>query len=263
MLARYGRRDPGPVPCRAVGAACTICALALALAGCEESKEPLASVKPTKIEPVLEKKVEKAPTFSVDASGVRVGFELFIIEGTNGPSGLLKLQEEIAAQRKWVDGQEVAIEIHRKAKLPWVTTYLAALEDKGATAFAITTGTRDEYPKTVTFSALGSVKDASECSVVTMIQEGGNTATWKRSGSPARRRRPGLGGPDLSTTGATIESVAQSCKTSNTVFVSAEPETPWGLVYDLAASTAVLKEASFSRRALLSTTPVAGKAVQL
>lgn len=234
--------------------------------GCEEKKPPpkiLKQDQSLKVDPVVEVKREKAkkpPAFTVDESGARVGYELFLVDR---PNGIEELKKELDLQKDYVAGKELTVSIERKAKLPWVQTFLSALEEKGASGFVLKSKTRPDYPKSLNFATLSSVKDAPQCSVVTMIQEGGTTATWTLAGGKARQRKRGLGGPDLSTTASTIESVAKACKKSDVLFVSADPVMQWGLVYDLAASTAGLEDASFGRRVLLPETPTVGKKVNL
>lgn len=242
------------------------CLLLLAAClGCEEPAKPQAldTASNFKVEEPAKPSappVERPPTFEIDMSSPKLGYERYLVEH---PNDVEKLRTELSAKREFIDGKALSLTVDRQAKLEWVTTYLSLLEAFGATSFAITTDTRGDYPKTVTFSTQAALKQAPSCSVISIIGEDRTTSTWQLSGGKARQRRRGLGGPDLSTTGTTIESVAKGCKGSDTVFVSGHESVNWGLIYDLAASTAVLEKVRFEHWGLLAPTPTPGKRVTL
>ena len=96
-----------------------------------------------------------------------------------------------------------------------------------------------------------------------MILGDRSAAIWKVSGGTAIKRAKGLAGPDLSTTGETIERFAKGCKASNMFFVSADETVEWGRAYDLAASTRGLEGVKFDTMVLLEKTPTAGRKVDL
>ena len=101
------------------------------------------------------------------------------------------------------------------------------------------------------------------CAVVGMILEDRSAAIWKFAGGTAIKKAKGLAGPDLSTTGETIERFGKGCKGSNMFFVSAGETVEWGLAYDLAASTRSLSDVKFDNLVLLEKTPTSGRKVEL
>jgi hypothetical protein len=237
-------------------------ALGAAALGCEEppTPEPLKN-EALKLEPVIEdkpKQTDTPPLFEVDDASAKISHSRYLLDR---PEGKAKLEATLSEHAKHIDGKELAIKINRKAQLPWVTTLLAGLEAHGANGFEITTETRREYPSKLSFSTTGSAKNAAACSVVAMIQEDRSTVVWKLGGGGARKRGRGLGGPDLSTTALSMESVAGACKASDTLFVGAHEVVEWGLVYDLAASSTKLEEQKFAHRVLLHSTPKPGKKI--
>ncbi len=241
-----------------------LCAVGLVSVACEEqpAPEPLKA-DPLELEPVVEEKPVAAkgpPRFEVDETSAKVGYDRFMLDKADGKT---KLDAALDAQKAHVEGKAIELSISRKAKLPWVATMLDALDSHGASSFTIRTETRSDYPASVEFSPASGAKGAASCSPVATIQQDRSTVVWKLGGGGARRRGRGLGGPDLSTTGLSIESTAKACKAADSLFVSADPEIEWGLVYDLAASTKQLEEVRFEHRVLLPDTPKTGKKVEL
>jgi hypothetical protein len=79
----------------------------------------------------------------------------------------------------------------------------------------------------------------------------------------AGKRGKGMAGPDLTLTGETIETRAKSCPESQVIFVAGAEGVDWGLVYDLAALTKRLSKVHFAEAAIVPTTPVPGRPVEL
>jgi hypothetical protein len=67
----------------------------------------------------------------------------------------------------------------------------------------------------------------------------------------------------MAMTADNLEAAARRCKDSDFVFVSADEDVEWGLVYDLAAATQTLEKAKLGRVVLLEPSPVAGRPVKL
>lgn len=243
-------------------------AMVLSTTACDEPKAPeplknaelkLESPSPTPADSP-DKDSEKVPTFEIDESSAKVGYSRYLIDRADG---LAKLRSELEAQKAHIDGKELKVVIARKAKLPWVTTYLASLEAMGARAFEVETPTRADYPNHVRFTATKQVEGLPACTPVSVIQEDRTTVTWKLGGGSQSRRGRGLGGPDLSTTGLSIERLAKACPKGKTVVVGAHQAVTWGLLYDLAASTSRIEDTSFEQRVLLLQDPQPGKRVDI
>ncbi len=198
------------------------------------------------------------PEFSVSAGGAKIGWTYF-----GGADTEKKLGAEIAEDKEFVAGKNVAVNVDRQAKLGMVATMLHALEDGGATSMTITTDSRPEYPKTVTFVTRAAGRSAPECSVVAEVLAERKNAVWSLRGGTAIKSSKGLAGPDMVVTADHLQSAAKRCKESSFVFVSAEEGVEWGLVYDLAAASQVLEKAKLDKVVLLYPAPIAGRPVKV
>lgn len=243
----------------------TIAALALAASACDDPpkktnpfEDPNAANKPP---PITESpKPQGPPEFAIYAEGPKIGWTNLLLEKDDGPQ---KLAEEIDANKEYVDGKSVPIQIDRKAKLTWVIQFTSALAKAGATAFDISTSSRPDYPKKVTFTPLGKVGAPPPCSVVAKVLSERRNAVWSLKGGTAVKSPKGLAGPDMAMTADNLARAAKRCEESNTVFVAADEDVEWGLLYDLAAATQTVEDAKFSTVVLLPDNPVAGRPVQL
>jgi biopolymer transport protein ExbD len=215
------------------------------------------TVEPPKI--VAPPKPEGPPEFVVAAEGPKVAWTYVMLEK---PDGKQKLRSEIGEHSKFVSGKDVALKAERPAKLAHVSEMMQALFEAGATSIAVSTDTRTEFPKTVTFSPRKSAS-TSPCSVVAKVLSERRIAVWPLKGGTAVKSPKGLAGPDLSMAGASLESAATRCKGSDVVLVSADEDVEWGLAYDLSAATQKLEKAHFGKVVLLLPPPVAGRPVKL
>lgn len=250
-----------------------VCAGLLA-AACEDEKPqrnpfdpgPNATKQPP---PITETpKPQGPPELSLDAVGAKVGFTQFVLQEdaqdpTRVSSNLEKLKQAIEAVRDQFTGKDVHVSASRETKTAWVVRMLSDLDQIGATALYVRTDTRKEFSSELQFQLDKKVANAPSCSVVAIVLEDRGTAVWKLSGGTASKRSKGFAGPDLSMTGDTLERYYKGCKQSDTLFVSGAEGIQWGLVYDLAASAKKLEKANFSRLALLSEPPTAGRPVRL
>jgi hypothetical protein len=200
------------------------------------------------------------PDFEIDSIGAKVGFERTL---TDNAEGLAHLRSELSEQKKYVEGQDLTVRVDRRAKLPWVSTYLEELFKSGARSVKIKTDSREGYPTDLDFLPQSQASGAPGCSVVGMILDDRSTAAWKLSGGTASRRQKGMAGPDLSMTGETLERMGKQCKDSNKFFVSGAESVEWGLVYDLAATSQRLDKYKFERMVLLAETPTPGHPIKL
>lgn len=239
----------------------------LLTSACEDRPAPKPlEAAPLELEPALEEQPKEPkpsagpPRFEIDETSAKVGYTRLFLDKADGPA---KLSAELQAQASHVEGKAIELSISRRAKLPWVSAMLGALAERGASSFTVATETRSDYPTSVEFAPAQAAKSAPPCSPVAAITEDRATVVWKLGGGGARRRGRGLGGPDLSTTGLSIEALSKACKAADTVFVSADSSLEWGLVYDLAASTTRLEETKFTRRVLLPPSLDVGKRVAL
>lgn len=200
------------------------------------------------------------PELSIDDLGPKVGFSRVLLDK---PEGRDKLREELTANKQHYEGKEATLSVIRKAKLVWVTTLMSELGKIGASKVIVKTETRKEFPGELAFTPQAKAPTPEPCAVVGMILEDRSAAVWKIAGGTAIKRAKGLAGPDLSTTGETIERFAKGCKGSSMFFVSADETVEWGLAYDLAASTRSLEDVKLDTLVLLEKTPTAGRKVEL
>lgn len=238
----------------------------LGLGACDDpppKKNPFEGPKKDTVEPPKDAAPPKPagpPELGIDDLGPKVGFSRVLLDK---PEGRDKLREELTQNKQHYEGKEATLSVIRKAKLAWVTTMLSELGKIGATKVIVKTETRKDYPGELPFTPEVKAPTPEPCAVVGMILDDRSAAVWKISGGTAIKRAKGLAGPDLSTTGETIERFAKGCKGSNVFFVSAQEGVEWGLAYDLAASTRVLEDVKLEAFVLLEKTPTAGRKVEL
>ncbi len=234
----------------------------VALTGCEDA--PKKTTDPAKDAPVTAPaapmpKKEVAPELEIDTVSTKVGFERALLQN---PEGRAKLTQLLGDAKKWIEGQEVRVVVDRKAKVPWVATYLEELGKVGPSKITIRTETRKDYSPDQRFTPEAKAK-APACSLVAMVTSDFGTAVWRLSGGVASKRGRGMAGPDLSMTGETIERLGKTCSDSNTFFVSVAEGVEWGLAFDLAASSRVLEKVKFEDTVLLREIPTPGHKVDI
>jgi len=235
-----------------------------ALCGCEDApkKNPFDPPKdapiPAPPASAIPKK-ETAPDLEIDTVSTKVGFERALL---HNPEGRARLTQLLTDAKKWIEGQEVRVVVDRKAKVPWVVTYLDELGKLGPSKITIRTDTRKDYNQDQRFTPEAKAK-APPCSLVAMVTSNFETAVWRLSGGVASKRGRGMAGPDLSMTGETIERMGKACPDSSTFFVSVADGVEWGLAFDLAASSRVLEKVKFEDTVLLGEIPTPGHKVDL
>jgi biopolymer transport protein ExbD len=251
---------------RSVGVLCfwTV-VLGLAGVGCEDpppKTNPFENPAAPKQPPPITETPKSAgpPDFQILAEGPKIGWTNILLEKADGPK---KLREEIAANSEFVNGKDLALTIDRKAQLPWVREMLSALDEAGATGFEITTTTRPEFATKTKLAPLSKAKSAPSCSVVSKVLSERRNAVWHLKGGTAIRSPKGLAGPDMAMTVDNLGRAAKACKESTTLFVSADDDVEWGLVYDLAAAARTIEGAPFDTVALIPAPPTAGRPVEL
>lgn len=273
MLRPMGRTKVLTSMLRVRGALWTgaLALLALSVAsGCDEAKEPSAAPKvsveePEEVEPP-QPVTKTAERLSVDEIGPLIGYSRVVLTDSDDKpvrGAEERLTTELSAQKEFIAGKEITLEVSRKAKPGWVASYLRALAPLGASKISIATESRTEFPKSIPFVPEDDAKSsAPPCSLAGIITEDRGTAIWRLSGGTARKRGRGMGGPDLTMTGDTIVSMAKGCD-SDYFVVGAAPGIEWGLIYDLAASAMVLEKAHVTRAVLPTEALVAGTKIKL
>jgi biopolymer transport protein ExbD len=234
------------------------------IAGCDSKPKtnPFETKKDTITPPPITEppKPKGPPELTVSAEGPKVGWTYILLEK---PDGKQKLAQEIGANAEHVSGKDVPLRVDRNAKLAHVGEMVSALAAAGAASIVVSTDTRPEFPKMVKFASLASAKSAPACSVVAKVLSERRNAVWALKGGTAVKSPKGLAGPDMAMTQDSLEAAARRCKDSDTVFISADEDVEWGLVYDLAAATQKLEKARLGRVVLVEPAPVAGRPVKL
>ncbi len=248
---------------------CTLFVGALCTVGCDESKNqnqetPKAAAAEPEEEVAMPVVPKGPPEFSIDDISPKVGFSRTVLEKDGKPyaQGLEQLKKDLADAKEYIAGKTVTVTVHRQAKVAWVAAYLETLAELGPGAIEIATESRKDYPQKVKAAAAGAVDSPKKCSLVGMILDDRSTAIWRLSGGTARKRSRGMGGPDLTMTGETIERMAKTCQDSSVFFVQGAEGVEWGLVYDLSASAIALEKAGLDTMAVLEKRPVPGHSVQ-
>lgn len=235
-----------------------------AIGGCDSKPKtnPFETKKDTIAPPPITEppKPKGPPELTVSAEGPKVGWTYILLDK---PDGKQKLAQEIGANAEYVSGKDVPLRVDRNAKLAHVGEMVSALAAGGAASIVVSTETRPEFPNTVKFAPLASGKSAPACSVVTKVLSERRNAVWALKGGTAVKSPKGLAGPDMAMTQDSLEAAARRCKDSDIVFVSADEDVEWGLVYDLAAATQKLEKAKLGRVVLVEPAPVAGRPVKL
>ncbi len=254
---------------RAFRSATALCLL-VAATGCEEKKKTgavaTASASTATAEPPAPPPPKRAPEFAIDEISPKVGFSrevLFKPDGKPNPEGQTQLTTDLADAKEYVTGKDVTLSVHRQAKTTWVTAYLAELGKLQPSSVTLQTETRSDYPKAIKVVPQNRLEKPAACSLVGMILDDRATAIWRLSGGTARKRARGMGGPDLTMTGDTIESMAKGCKESSLFFAQGAEGVEWGLVYDLSASALAHPKAGLDAAVILNEPPVAGHPVPL
>lgn len=229
----------------------------------DEAAQPAAAA--TTAEPVVAAP-KGPPELSVDEVSPRVGFSRTVVmkpDGQPNPDGLAQLRTKLGEAKEHITGKSVVVRVHRQAKPGWVTTYLNELGKLEPKSVAVETETRPDYPSKVTTLPETQLSDPPQCSLVGAILADRGSAIWRLSGGTARKRGRGMGGPDLTMTGETIESMAKGCSDSSLFFATGAEGVEWGLLYDLAASALALEKAGLETAVFPSQPATAGHPVEL
>jgi len=240
------------------------------LTACDEKPEPVK--KPLTLEKKLDEAVvEEAkpelktrPTLAIDDVSARVGSTRAFLTNSTGQENPLEreqLASDLALARPFLEGQELTLEVNRKARAEWVSTYLEELFRQKPSHVKIATETRPDFPKAIEFTA-ASETTLAPCTLVGFISKDRSTSVWKMSGGAARRRPRGLSGPDLSRTADTIVSALKGCA-SDVFIVHAIPEIEWGMIYDLAGSGLSAEKTTLKRALLPRERPTPGTPLTL
>lgn len=241
---------------------------ALLLSACEQKKKeapqaPAAASSALEEEPAP--RPRSIPSFSIDEVSPQVGFSRVLLttpEGHPNRLGPDQLREELSSVKEFIENQPVTLQVHRKARPEWVSLYLEELAALGATPLTVQTDTRGDLPASLPFVAERSLQSPPSCTLAGVITADRGTAVWRISGGAARKRGRGMGGPDLTMTGDTIASLAQTCA-SDLFFVHGAEGIEWGLIYDLAATGLSLEQGKQKRAVVPRERPTPGHALSL
>ncbi|MBN2194258.1 MAG: hypothetical protein JW751_15685 [Polyangiaceae bacterium] len=240
-------------------------ALTLAITACktEPQRNPFdAPASAPKSLPKIEAppKPEGPPQMIIDEQGPKVGWETVLIEKEDGRERLAKA---VAGVKKDYEGKPVHLVANRRAPTVWVAAMMDELAKIDAGEIIISTETRPEFSPKLLFVPQAKAGKQPSCTLVMIVRENRSTAVWTLGGGTAATRSKGMAGPDLSTTGETIERKAKTCEDTATYFVSAAADVEWGLTYDLAASAQKLEKVTLDRPVVLSEIPVPGRPIKL
>jgi hypothetical protein len=198
------------------------------------------------------------PDLLVDGTGP-------FLAGTRIDLGQSGAQEKLTTVIKSlpIDGKQVVLSVEKTAKIPHVSTVVAALGAAGAPKIVVKTAGRNDLPKELTLTPESRVSSPPGCSVVTMVTKDRSTAVWPMKGGTGKRHRKGFAGPDLSHTAETLKKELEQCS-STVAFFSSDESVPWELAYNLAGTLVVSDEKKkIDTIVLLREAPVAGRPVTL
>lgn len=235
--------------------------------GCDEepAKKPTPITTQAKDEAPPPQKPRAVPTFKIDELGPLVGFSrsmLVTADGQENATGKSQLTSDLAAEKEYISGKSVHVQIDRKANPDWVSFYLKELFSLSPERVLIETESRPEYPKAIEFVAPSQQTSADPCTLVGTVTEQRATAIWRLSGGAARKRARGMSGPDLTRTADTIKTMFKGCK-SDLFVVHAVPGVEWGMIYDLAGAGLAIGDSPLKKAALPETRPTPGQPVTL
>lgn len=242
-----------------------LCAALLSI-GCDTPKEkpaplPLEKTELPTVEPPPRAVLTALPPLAIDDVSPKVGATRAFVtnsQGKENPLEVEQLRADFSAAQPFIEGRDVTVDVHRKAKAEWVYLYLRELFPKRPRSVTLRGETRDEFPKSIEFVDPGSGKSLPPCTLVAFISKDRSTSVWKVSGGAARRRPRGLSGPDLSRTADTIVSALKGCE-SDVMVVHAIPEVEWGMIYDLAGAGLSAPKSTLKRALLPGVRPTPGQ----
>ncbi len=265
-----GRLDAAPclLAPRSLFYPLAVACLLATVSGCDDKKEPAASASSatTAAAEPPPPPPKRAPELAIDDISPLIGFTRVVVfkpDGKPNPEGQAQLVRELGEAKEFIAGKDVTLVVHRQAKPAWVTAYLTELGKLGPSSISLQTQTRSDFPKQIPVKPQDTLDKVAPCSLVGTILATRATAIWRLSGGTARKRDRGMGGPDLTMTGDTIESMAKGCKESTLFFVQGAEGVEWGLVYDLAASALAHPKAGLTTVVVLNEPPVAGHPISL
>jgi hypothetical protein len=239
---------------------------------CDEKVEPKKGLKLEKklddevATPSEEPKLKPAtrPQLAIDDVSARVGWTRAFLTNPQGQENVVareQLASDLAEAKAFLEGQELVVEVDRKAKPEWVSIFVEELFRQKPSHVKIQTETRPDLPKAIEFTSPSQGKLAP-CTLVGFISKDRSTSIWKISGGAARRRPRGLSGPDLTRTADTVSSAIKGCA-SDVFVVHAIPEIEWGMIYDLAGAGLTAPKSTLKRALLPKERPTPGQPFSL
>lgn len=238
---------------------------AILLAACDEPKPPpggagAASATTTQAAatPPAPPKPKGMPPLSVDELGPYLGGQRVDMKQQDAAEKLARIVKELP-----IEGKPVTLIADKKAPTPAVAAVVNELGAAGAPKVIIKTDGRNDLPKEITVTPEARVTSPPGCAIAVMVMKDSSTAVWPYKGGVGKRQRKGLGGPDLTHTGETVEKEIAGCNGS-VAFFSADDEVIWENAFNLAGTVVNADtKKKIESLVLLRTAPVAGRTVKL
>lgn len=243
-----------------------VLALASMLGGCEEETAKKSTEKAAASAPAPEPEpvVESPPHLVITEDGLSVrgtSVEGSKKVGNVATPELDRFKSYLAAEKKFIEGQEIRLVVDRKAKRGWVAAYLKELESLGAKKVTIATETRKDFKGEQEFLLPGAGTTLDGCVTIGQVTKHNGSALWQIKGGTAGERGPGLGGPDLSMAQEVFQKNYKACESD--VFVTdGASDKDWGFIFDMAASAVATPEINVKRAILPGEPQTAGRAVK-
>jgi hypothetical protein len=234
-------------------------ALAVGLAGCDESSEgdhatsaPSEAPTPAPAPAPAPPPEPVAPEIIVDRSTISIGAD----KVATGEPALGDRISALLAGKPAIEGHVVDMVAMRNAKPSQVAAVVAALRGARASSVNVKTEARDQTTQKLPVSFPSSLAD---CAVVAWIAKDAVIAVWPAGGGATKRVARGLAGPDMTLGIDAVRAQWGSCA-APVVVVGADEAMNWGLIFDLGTS-ALTAPGSRASSAVLVTTATPGKKV--
>lgn len=238
---------------------------ALLLAACDEPKPPAggagtasATTTQAATPPPAPPKPKGMPALSVDELGPYLAGQRVDMKQQDAAAKLAKIVKELP-----IEGKPVTLIADKKAPTPAVAAVVNELGAAGAPKVIIKTDGRNDLPKEIAVTPEARITSPPSCAVAVMVLKDSATAVWNYKTTGGKRQSKGLGGPDLSHTGETVEKEIAACNGS-VAFFSADDEVAWENAFNLAGTVVNADtKKKIESLVLLRTAPVAGRPVKL
>jgi hypothetical protein len=168
------------------------------------------------------------PAITVDDGACTINGEEVLFMGADAPGRIAAM----LTGKPLVEGKLVAVDAAREAKMPRITTVVAAVRKAKAKGITIHTAMRDGSPGELTVPFSHGVP--ADCTPVAMISKDRSIAVWSAAGGTAQKFDKGFAGPDLTLGTEGLKRASQACASSTMWVLGADDIITWGLAFDLA-----------------------------